>query len=137
MKEIKHPGKIEKVSGERIWVKVERNSACGSCDARPHCCASDSRKENIQVKNSSREWRVGEEVWVTITRIWAGRAVLLAYIFPLLSMLLTLFITLALGIRELFAALFSLLALVLYYGILYRFKKQLHRKIHFSITLKD
>lgn len=137
MKEVTHQGIVEKITGDRLWVKVERQSACASCAANQYCAASDPRKECIEVTDISRHWLVGEKVYVHISSSLAGRAVFLAYLLPLLAMLLALVVTLLAGGGELCAALFSLLVVGIYYGILYFFKGSLRRKIHFSITLKE
>lgn len=137
MKELVHLGVVEKIAGSRIWVRIERRSACASCAVSRSCAASDLRKECIEVTDTSRNWAVGEKVCLHVASSLAGKAVFLAYLLPLFAMLFVLVLALLAGASELYAALGSLLSLVVYYGILYFFKGLLRRKVRFSLTLKE
>ncbi len=135
MGEILHRGVVQKTLNGRVWVQIERGSACGACAASKFCTASDSRQESIEITDNSRKWTEGEKVQVRISTSLAGMAVVWVYLIPLLLLLVTLFAVIHFTTNEIYAALASLGVLVVYYGVLYLCNPWLQRKAHFSLTL--
>ncbi|MDI9246125.1 SoxR reducing system RseC family protein [Marinobacter sp. CHS3-4] len=90
---ITEQGKVIAVTGDQVWVRTIRSSACESCSARSGCgqrvlaSASNGRANQILVTNHLGA-QVGDEVAVAIEESALLTASLLVYAVPLLLMVL-------------------------------------------------
>ena len=135
MQNITHKGVIETVVNSTVFVRIDpRTSACGSCAAANHCGALTSESGLIKVHDTSRQWEVGEEVLLKASPQLFTRSILLAYLFPLILMIGTIFLGVTYW-NELGAIFTALGILALYYiGLSFRCKA-LQKKLYFTITL--
>ena len=132
-----HPGFIEKVDNQFVYVKIVSSSACSSCQVKGACRLAESQEKIIEVqKRQGEEYSPGKSVDVVMERSSGTRAVVLAYLIPFLIVVLSLFILITLGLDEGISALISLLLLVPYYLILHQFRKKLKKDFEFSIHFK-
>ena len=130
---IKHEGIVESIGTESCLVRITQASACSSCSARGLCRSSESKEKVIEVKGHYPTLQVGDKVTLIGSVHQGLRASVLAYIVPLILMLIALFI----GTRysgDGTGALAALLVLALYYGVLYLFRDKLGKKFAFSLT---
>ena len=135
MKEvIQHLGIVESVCSGHVVVRVMQASACGSCAAAELCRSSESKEKLIDVYGSYPELQVGQRVMVEGATSQGLKAVTLAYIIPLVLMILTLFLFMYLTSNDALAALVSLLAVAIYYFVLHLMKCKLSGKFSFKIT---
>ena len=88
---------------------------------------------HIFVVITDRQFEKGEAVVLRSTPHMEKKAVLWAYILPLLIIILSLFITINLSGKELLGVVISLSSITLYYVILYFFRNKIHRKFTFKI----
>lgn len=131
---IGHDGIIESIDGDEISVKILQISSCASCQAKSLCHISESKEKVIEVSvPKSSMYHVGQKVTVVGTSSQGLRAILLAFVIPLIILLTTLFICIGITGDEGLAALLSLLALVPYYIVLLLCKKRLKMFFQFSI----
>ena len=116
---IKHQGIVENISGSHLQVRIVQTSACASCSIKGHCSSSDTKEKII--------------VWVIGELSMGAMAVLLAFIFPFLLLVFSLFVLMAVWNDELSSALCSLALLIPYYYVLWLNKSQLRKKFSFSV----
>ena len=75
---ITHPGVIEKLTDEKIFVKVLAKSACSSCHAKSMCNISEVEEKVVEVKRSpGKGYQLGEQVTVSMQKSLGNIAVLL------------------------------------------------------------
>jgi len=127
-------GIVRAVDGENISVEVIVSSACSGCHAKSICIPSDHRQEIITVKNSRHEdYQVGETVELLLETSAGNRAVVLAYVLPLLVLLVLLFGCFALTGKELLSVGIGVLGVVIYYLVLKSFSKGVEKQMEFTI----
>jgi len=126
-------GIIESNNNNRIIIRIDRESACGHCDARGICNLTGQSERTIEIDDASQGYTVGETVLVTITRSMGNRAILLGYLLPFVLLVTTLIICTVYSLPEWMAGILSLLVLLPYYFFLYLFRERLRKNITFSI----
>jgi len=137
--EIRHPGVVEKIEGQKITVRVVPQQACSACHSKASCSISGDGEKYIEVQSPFDSSVVpGEQVQVSMKLESGFKALLLGYIFPLILLVAVLFVLYYLSGSEALAALSSLITLILYYGLLYALRSKLQRKFTFVLEkLKD
>lgn len=129
-----HNGAIISLSKGIAKVRLIQLSACSTCHAKGACTASDMKEKIIEAEYTNDNFKLGETVQIIGTKGNMGFAVFLAYIFPVLLLIATLFILSNLmQIPEGEAALYALLSVTIYYILLSFFKKAIKRKFVFRI----
>lgn len=127
-------GIIRAINGDDISVEVIVSSACSGCHAKSICIPSDRRKEVITVKNARHEdYKVGETVELLLETSAGNKAVVLAYVLPLLVLLALLFGCYALTGKELLSVGVGVLGVIVYYLVLKSFSKGVEKGIEFGI----
>ena len=130
-------GIVRAINGDDISVEIIVSSACSGCHAKSICIPSDRRQEIITVKNTrNEEYRVGETVELLLETSAGNKAVVLAYVLPLLVLLVLLFGCYALTHHELLSVGVSVLGVVVYYLVLKSLSKGVEKKIEFGIRKK-
>ena len=133
---INHLGVVESIQDSLLSVKIIQTSACAACDAKGHCSSADSKDKIIDIIDDKASlYKVGEQVMVIGKTSMGMKAVTMAFIYPFVILIVTLFLCMAWLENELYAALVSLLVLVPYYCILWFNKSRL--KQQFSFTIKS
>lgn len=130
-------GIIRAINGDEISVEIIVSSACSGCHAKSICIPSDRRKEVITVKNTRyEEYQVGETVELLLETSAGNKAVILAYVLPLLVLLVMLFGCYALTGKELLSVGVGVLGVVIYYLILKSAGKSVEKGMEFGIRKK-
>ncbi|MCU4176889.1 SoxR reducing system RseC family protein [Carboxylicivirga sp. N1Y90] len=130
---IEHEGIVAEVNPQQIKVRISNESACASCHAKGSCTTADLQDKLIDVYQSISDINVGQKVMLLGKKSLAPKAVLLAYIYPILLILGTLISVFYTTGNELLAAGLSLLILVPYFTIIYLNKDKLKRTFTFTI----
>ena len=131
---IKHLGIVENIQGSHLSVRIVQTSACAACSVKGHCSSADSKDKIIDIiDTAAASYQVGENVMVVGETSMGMQAVALAFIIPVVLLIFTLFLFMALIENELYAALLSLAVLVPYYYILWLNKTRLKQKFSFTI----
>ncbi|MCR5180062.1 MAG: SoxR reducing system RseC family protein [Bacteroidaceae bacterium] len=136
---IRHKAVVKSVEHQRVRVTIVQSSACSSCAAHQLCNSAESKEKDVDVfVASAQQFRVGQEV-VLEGRLSDGRAAaLIAYGAPLVLLLLTLFVCIGITNDETQSALWSLLAVVLYYVVVFLFfRRKLEHRFEFKIKQND
>ena len=127
-------GIIRAINGDDISVEVIVSSACSGCHAKSICIPSDHRKEVITVKNTYHEdFQIGETVELLLETSAGNKAVVLAYVLPLVVLLALLFGCYALTGKELLSVGVGVLGVIVYYLVLKSCSKGVEKGIEFGI----
>jgi sigma-E factor negative regulatory protein RseC len=135
---ISHSGIVESAENGHIRVKILQASACSSCQAKAMCASAESKEKIIDVWNDPRSYTLGEEVTVCGSMSMGRNAVVLAFVIPLVLMVLWLVAALQLlSLSETWAVLGLLVLLGIYYAVLSAFRERLSRSFSFWIERND
>lgn len=129
---IKHEGVVESIGADKCLVRILQASACSSCSARQLCRSSESKEKLIEVRGNYPTLHVGDSVTLVGSVRQGLRASVLAYIVPLVLMVVALFVGTHLA-GEAAGALAALLALALYYGVLFLLRDRIGKRFEFKI----
>ncbi|MBS2100353.1 SoxR reducing system RseC family protein [Carboxylicivirga linearis] len=130
---IEHEGFVEEINPQHIKVRIVNESACASCHAKGACTAADLQDKLIDVYQSISNLSVGQKVMLLGKKSLAPKAVLLAYVFPLVLILATLITVFYVTNNELLAGILSLAVLIPYFIIIYFMRNRLEQTFSFSI----
>lgn len=129
-----HPGIIEKISGDKVFIRILSQSACSSCHAKAACTIADVEEKIIEAElDPAGNRKPGEEVMVKMEESMGHKAVLMGYVLPLIVLVGSIILFLSLFKNEGLAALLSILMLVPYYFALYLFRNRLKKEFRFRI----
>lgn len=143
--EIRHKGRIETISGEHVRVRIVQTSACLHCKIAGHCNSADSKEKVIDVLTKHAiKYEIGQEVVVVIGSKVGLKAVLLAFVLPVVIAMAVICVALNItstdGMYSLpeqysqgVAAAAGMLTFVLFYVGLYFFRDTLKGKFQFHI----
>lgn len=131
---IKHRGTVENIKGTHVRVSIMQASACASCVAKQMCQSSESKEKNIDVYcTDAASFQIGEEVELRGTLSQGLYATVLAYIVPLVLLLMVLLIAVKWTGNEALSALLSVLSLVPYYFVLFVLRNRLMQRFSFTV----
>lgn len=130
---INHNGRIEKIEGDTVFVRIIQQSACSGCHAQGMCSASEQKVKIIEVNDNSGKYRVNEEVMLCGRSSLGLQAVLLAFVIPIILVVAAIVAGTYLQWNETTSGLTGLLLLVPYYCILYLLREKLKRKFIFTL----
>lgn len=129
---IKHEGIVENIGTDRCSVRILQASACSSCSARSLCRSSESKEKVVEVSGHYPTLQVGDKVTLVGSVRQSLKATVLAYVVPLVLMLIALYVGTRMG-GDGIGATTALLVLALYYGVLYLFRDRLGKNFTFKI----
>lgn len=134
MSRIQHRGVVESIAQNVVNVKVQKEGACAGCHAKA-LCGEKGEDRIIEVHTTNaEEYTVGERVIVALEQGKMSLTSLLwAYLLPLVVLLGVLFTAHALGLSDGPAAIASIVAIAIYYVVLYLIRGYIERKIKFTI----
>lgn len=130
---IEHPGVVERIDGRHIYVRIMQQSACSACHAKGICSASDCEDKIIDVLDFSGVYEINDRVMVCGQTSLGLQAVLLAFVIPLIIVMVVLFAGTALKWNEGLIGISGLAVLFPYYVILYCFREKLKKKFVFTL----
>lgn len=137
MKEtIRHQGVVEQIGATTCVVRILQQAACGGCSVKQLCKSSESKEKLVEASLGGMIVRVGQKVMVEGTVGQGLKAVWIAYVVPLLGMVLVLFLGSAVQGEDL-GALLALLFLIIYYGGLYLYRRRLNGSFRFRVMPFD
>ena len=132
--DISHPGIIEQVVDDKVFVKILSMSACSSCHAKNMCNVAEVEEKVVEVRRDPRRTlKVGEQVTLTMRKSLGTLAVMLGYVVPFLLLMAVLILVLLITDNEGAAGLAGILILIPYYWLLYIFRDKLKSTFSFMI----
>lgn len=134
--QIEHSGVVVRREGGTVFVTVTSRSACGTCRAREACGLAEAQEKIVSVRTAdAAQYAPGDAVVVGVRPRVGGIAVALAYVGALAVLLGVLLVAVAvLGWSEGRAALSALAGVVLYYFVLWLFRRKIEHTIQFTLT---
>ncbi len=133
-KSIDHEGEVIKVDGRKVTVAFIAQSGCSSCKAQGKCGMVEASRREIELEVASGEaYEVGEKVMLSVTMGMGNMAVVLAYVIPLVLLVVVMGVCSLCDFAEWSMALSGLGSVALYYGVLYIFRDKIETKINFRI----
>ncbi len=129
-----HNGVIKSVSEGTLTIEICQTEACSACNARSMCNARSKNKEITIDTPDAAMYHIGDTVTVSLGKHAGKRAVLYAYVLPVLLLTVTLALAIMAGMSQEAAALASLGAVIIYFVILYLSKDKIKEHIKFHIV---
>lgn len=115
-------------------VEIVRQSACATCHAKELCGMSESEKKIVDVPtNGFDPHEVGDEVVLCMKKSMGMKAVWIAYVIPLIILVVSVLVLSAFEVGELVAGLSAIAAIALYYIVILCLKKRLDNEFVFYI----
>ena len=131
---IRHSGVVDSIAEGVVKVRILQQSACAACKVAGYCHASESKEKLVSVCcNNVAAYRPGQEVVVTASRQVAFRATLLAFIVPLIILMVALVVAIRVTGSEAVAALSALGTLMLWYSLLWLLRSKISSQVSFEI----
>lgn len=136
---IRHRGTVVAIEGDKVRVLIEQSSACSACQAKSMCMSSDKKEKFIDctLDPLSGEMtslpEVGAEVEVTVAQRMGWKAVVIAYILPLIVLVATLAILDMRLDSEALAGVIALCVTGVYFIILRLFRGRLQQQFSFTV----
>lgn len=130
---IEHEGIVESIEPQHVKVRIVNESACASCHAKGACTAADLQDKVIDVYQSVSDINIGQKVMLIGKKALAPKAVMLAYILPLVLIFATLIGVYYITGNDLLAGGLSLAILVPYFTIIFFMKDKLQKTFSFTI----
>lgn len=134
----KHVGVVKAIFDDKVEVEVKRSSACDQCHAKSACMSEETiQKMIVPFSTQDRQkhvLHVGDFVVVMIEAQMAHRAVVLAYIFPLIIFIGMFFLFLWVLHDERWSAMLAICLMSPYFLALWMMRDRL--KNTFKIYLK-
>ncbi len=134
---IRHNGIVEHIEGDKIFVRIVQQSACAGCHAKSMCSASDSKVKVIEIIDRSGNLKENDEVTICGQSSLGLQAVLLAFVLPLIVVIVAISLGLYIGWSETTSAFVGLLLLVPYYFMLYLMREKLKRRFVFTLEKQN
>ena len=132
---ISHEGIVTKITDDELEIKILAQSACAACHAKSACGMGEQAEKILTVpRPKSQDFALNQKVNVKMAIGQGNKAAVLAYLIPIILLLVVLFVCLGLGLNEGLSALISIVALIPYYIVLYLRRDKLKKKFEYLIT---
>ncbi|MDR2409988.1 MAG: SoxR reducing system RseC family protein [Bacteroidales bacterium] len=132
---IEQKGKVIAVSETEVSVKIERGEACAGCKNKASCQMGKAEEQIITVATKqANTYSVGEEVNISMKTSLGLKAVLYAYVLPLVLLLVAFVMAYQFIASELMQIVIALLPVIVYYIILYRMRYRMEKTFQFYIS---
>jgi sigma-E factor negative regulatory protein RseC len=133
-KNIDHPGVVDRVEGQRVFVRIESRSACSSCATRSYCSMTDLEDKLVEVPVEGKvQFSAGQSVTVSLEESLGYKALLFGYLLPFLILVLSIFGMMWLTGSEPLSALTGLGLMVPYFLWLYHAREKLRKTFRFRV----
>ncbi|MGN0032161.1 MAG: SoxR reducing system RseC family protein [Candidatus Limimorpha sp.] len=131
---VSHKGIVINVTEKEVEIKVISGSSCGTCGIKSACGMSETTEKQVSVpKPEGKAFTVGQQVVISMSEKQGGKAVVFAYLIPAIIMIATILILINLNVNELVSSLASVIAVAIYYLILYFFKDRIRKEFRYDI----
>ena len=137
MEEISHRGIVRDIDRYVTRVEIVRQSACEACHAKSLCGVGESSTSLVEVPTDTFALlQPGDQVELCLKKSMGMKAVWVAYVIPLIILVAAVLSSSAAGLAELYVGLVGISAVVLYYLVIFCFRKKLNNQFVFYIKRK-
>jgi len=131
---ISHEGIVTRITDDELEIKILAQSACAACHAKSACGMGEQAEKILTVpRPQGQDFTLNQRVNVKMAIGQGNKAAVLAYLIPIVLLLAVLFVCLGLDVKEGWAALISIVALIPYYIILYLKRDKLKNQFSYII----
>jgi sigma-E factor negative regulatory protein RseC len=130
-KEVAHNGIVKEIQQQGIKVNIVVVAGCVSCELKSACNMSERSDKEVDIKCNPKQFKVGQEVVVSMKSSQGFNAAFLGYVLPFIIMVGVLIIFSIFSKNELIIGVGSIASLIPYYLTLYVFRKQIGNKFSF------
>ena len=134
---IQHPGVVESIDKNKVIVKITQKTSCSDCHAKSVCLSSDKKEKIIEIIDASGKYTLNEEVVISAQSSMGHLAVVLAFILPLVLVVVTLYTGVKISGNEGISGLIGLSVLVPYFFTLYILRDKLKKNFEFTLSKAD
>ena len=127
----RHLGTVQSHENGKWRIRLADPEGCAVCHRG--LCWDSPDERLVEVRARNEQLTTGQKVWVEVSDTSGWCAIALFYGLPSLLLIVLLLLALASGINEGVAGASALLALVPYYVVLARTRKDWKDKIHLSV----
>ena len=132
--DIKREGVVIDMNERFISVEILCRSACGSCRAKSFCSPGDEELRVVEVENRGfTTYDIGEKVNLKMNSTLGAKAVWISYVMPAIILILTIFASNFLGASEPVSGLASVVAVAIYYFVIWLIKDKISKEFVFEI----
>ena len=131
---VEHEGIVEKVSEDHVTVRITSESACAGCHAKSACTLSNSEDKMIDIYTKEKV-STGQKVMIVGTQGQAFKATWIAYLLPVILVVIVLAITNFLSKNEELSGILALAVIIPYFLILRTINDRLKKTFSFKIKL--
>ncbi len=128
-----YTGKIVQIANEKVTVCIEQHSACASCHTKGACSSADSSSKLIEANYHTKNFIIGETVKIIGKKHFGLKAVLYAFVIPVVLMIGTMILLQFYFTSELYIAMGALLIMLPYYMVLYFMNNILKTQLMFYV----
>ncbi len=131
---VSHPGVVSEVTDGEIKVKIISSGACGGCNMKSACNISEmEEKELIIPVENSKEYSIGQPVNIKMGTRQGNKAVILAYLVPVVLLIIMILLFSSIEIKDIYVALISISVVGIYYFILYLFRDKIKKQFSYEV----
>lgn len=131
---VSHRGVVTKVTDGELEVRILSKSACAACHIKSACNIAEMQEKIVILpKPEDSDFKDGDEVEINMTVAQGNKAVLFAYLIPVVLVIAMIFILNAMNLEQGLNALISIGILVPYYFVVYLFRNKLKEKFQYRI----
>jgi Positive regulator of sigma E activity len=131
---VSHEGIVTRITDKEIVIQIISKSACAACHAKSACNLTDiAEKELIIPKPNDKKFSVNQKVNIKMSVSQGNKAVVYAYLIPIIVLFAVLFTLLGLEVAESLSAIISIGAICFYYLVLYFFRNKIKRTFQYEI----
>lgn len=131
---ISHEGVIERFTSKGATVRIAQSSACHQCKIASACHSSEVKEKFIDVTGLYEgRYKVGDTVTVLAAESIGMKAVLYAFVMPIVIMLAFIFTTKFMGGSEILMGVVGIASLIPSYLILYLLRNHFEKTIIFYL----
>ena len=132
MNEISHKGVVIKIESGIAEVEISGNVDCDACGIKKSCIAIGNKDNRFFVDTAGQDFGTGDQVEMLISKSSAMNAVLWAYVFPFIVLMVSIIVFYDF-MGELAAALAALVVVAVYYLFVYLNKRFFEKKFRLKI----
>lgn len=130
---IRQSATVIRVDAAEIEVEVCRPEACAACKAKSVCSEGGGEGKRMTLVNDGQGYRVGEQIQLVMRRSAGLKAVVIAYLVPVVLVVAALLIFQATPMSDTTAALLTLGILVLYFVIIRLLRERINNQLTIEI----
>lgn len=130
---IRQSATVIRVDATQIEVEVCRPEACAACKAKSVCSEGGGQGKRMTLANDGQGYQRGEQITLVMRRSAGLKAVVIAYLVPVILVVAALLVFQTVQIKETVAAISTLVLLGLYFLVIRLLRGRLNRELTIEI----